>query len=59
MIDQPEPSCDVLLHQNEGHAIPTEIHVREAASWLPAADYHVDTIADAYAEFALRIVGAG
>jgi AcrR family transcriptional regulator len=30
----------------------------EAATWLPAGDYSVETIADAYAEYALAVVHA-
>lgn len=37
---------------------PLAGYPRTASTWLPEGDYTVDAIADAYAEFALRIVGA-
>lgn len=37
---------------------PLADYPQQASTWLPANDYSVDAIADAYAEFALRIVGA-
>jgi AcrR family transcriptional regulator len=41
-----------------GDDSPLSDYPQWAASWLPQTDYDIDAIADAYAEFALRIVGA-
>lgn len=41
-----------------GEDSPLSDYPQWAASWLPQADYDVDAIADAYADFALKIVGA-
>ena len=40
-------------------ARPLNRGATEAASWLPDEDYTVEAIADAYADFALKLVGAG
>jgi AcrR family transcriptional regulator len=40
-------------------ASPLAAYPNLAATWLPAGDYTTEVIDDAYAEFALRIVGAG
>jgi AcrR family transcriptional regulator len=40
----------------EGSALSDYAH--HAQAWLPDTDYDIDTIANAYAEYALRIVGA-
>ena len=37
---------------------PLSDYPQQASTWLPENHYSVDAIADAYAEFALRIVGA-
>jgi len=41
-----------------GDRSPLSDYPQWAASWLPESDYDVDTIAESYAEFALKIVGA-
>ena len=41
-----------------GAESPTSSYPSRAASWLPTGDYDAGVIADAYAEFALRIVGS-
>jgi AcrR family transcriptional regulator len=41
-----------------GTTSPLARYPEQAATWLPEGDYTVDAIADAYAEFALQIVGA-
>ena len=37
---------------------PLTSYPEEASTWLPENSYDVDAVADAYAEFALRVVGA-
>jgi AcrR family transcriptional regulator len=37
---------------------PLDTYPGQAATWLPKADHSIEAIADAYAEYALKIVGA-